>query len=77
MVPFLVADCGFAREYGLNVLDGKTYPHHPVMLQVPVQSYKIEAGLVTEYCGLKVPYCLDCRNLCNESHYKQFLVAHY
>ena len=58
---------------GLNVLDGKTYPHHPVMIQVPQLSYKLEPGLLTEHCGLKVPQHFDCRNLCNETQYQWFL----
>lgn len=57
----------FPPRYGLNVLDGKNYPHHPVMLQVPQRSYKIEPGLLTDHCGLKVPQHFDCLNLCNKS----------
>jgi hypothetical protein len=28
--------------FALNVLDGKLYPHHPVMLQVPTQACNME-----------------------------------
>ena len=55
------------HERGLNVLDGKTYPHHPVMLEIPQLSFQIEPRLVTEWCGLKVPQNFDCENLCNET----------
>lgn len=55
---------------GLNVLEGKAYPHHPVMLQVPQQSFKIEPGFVMDLCGLKVPHYFDCTNLCNRSNFQ-------
>lgn len=58
---------------GLNVLEGKTYPHHPVMLQVPQQSFKIEPGFVMDLCGLKVPHHFDCTNLCNRSNFQWLL----
>lgn len=58
---------------GLNVLEGKAYPHHPVMLQVPQQSFKIEPGFVMDLCGLKVPHYFDCTNLCNRSNFQWLL----
>lgn len=58
-----------AEEYALNPVDGKTYPHHPVMLQVPLRSYPLEPGVLTELNGLKVPAHFDCENLCNASQW--------
>jgi hypothetical protein len=50
--------------------------HNPqVMLQVPQRSYKIEPGLLTDHCGLKVPQHFDCLNLCNKSKCQSLLGA--
>lgn len=44
----------------MNVLNGKTYPHHPVMLEVKALSFPVEKDWLTEWNGLKVPARFDC-----------------
>eukprot|EP00439_Symbiodinium_sp_Y106_P031265 s753_g3.t1 len=58
-----------AETSALNPLDGKAYHHHPVMLQVQLQSYPLEPGILTELNGLRVPAHFDCENFCNASQW--------
>jgi len=48
------------HEVTLNHLDGKTYPHHPVMLTVGRGPYPVANEFLTEINGLKVPAEFDC-----------------
>jgi len=56
---------------GFNILEGRTYPHHPVMEQVPLLAYPVEPDLLTELCGLRIPVYFDCEPACNESRVQQ------
>ena len=58
-----------AEPFALNPIDGKAYPHHPVLLQVPLGSYPLEPGVLTELNGLKVPAHFDCESRCNVSQW--------
>lgn len=46
----------------LNILNGLSYPHHPVMLAVPLRAYPLIKGLLNEINGLIVPVTYDCGN---------------
>lgn len=53
---------------GMNILDGKSYEHHPVLLQIPITSYYFSPDkYMVELNGLKVPVTFDCNNL-NQHH---------
>jgi len=56
---------------GFNILEGRVYPHHPVMEQVPLLAYRVEPELLTELCGLRIPLYLDCEAACNDSSVQQ------
>lgn len=58
------------RGYGLdaiNILEGRTYPHHPVFASVPRTAYPLRRHYLTELNGLLVPARFDCESLCNTS----------
>ncbi|OLP99609.1 hypothetical protein AK812_SmicGene17808 [Symbiodinium microadriaticum] len=57
-------------EYAFNPIDGKSFPHHPVMRQAAVGPYLVERGILTELNGLRVPVHFDCENLCNVSQWE-------
>jgi len=44
----------------VNLLTGKIYAHHPVMMQLDLGPYSVEAGILTEWNGLRVPARFDC-----------------
>lgn len=48
------------RKFAINILEGKEYPHHPVMLQVPVRGYPMEKNYIVEVNGLRYPAKFDC-----------------
>ena len=47
-----------------NHLDGRSYPHHPVMLTVGRGPYPVDPLYLTEWNGLKVPREYDCDMFC-------------
>lgn len=51
---------GDQELYALNILDGRAYPHHPVMRQVPLVLMTVENEFLNEWNGLKVPARFDC-----------------
>merc|ERR1712110_192397 len=57
----------------MNLLEGATYPHHPVMLQVDLSYSKLEPEFLTEWNGLKVPARFDCDNFNMGMHWS----SHY
>ena len=61
---WLLRVCAGQTEYAFNPIDGKSFPHHPVMRQAVVES-----GILTELNGLRVPAHFDCENLCNVSQW--------
>ncbi|CAJ1341629.1 unnamed protein product [Effrenium voratum] len=44
----------------LNFLEGLSYAHHPVLLQLPQETHKLVDGELVEWNGLRVPLHLDC-----------------
>lgn len=44
----------------VNLLTGKSYPHHPVMMQVDLGPFPVEKDTLIEWNGLRVPAHLDC-----------------
>ena len=67
---WLLRVCAGQREYAFNPIDGKSFPHHPVMRQAAVGPYLVERGILTELNGLRVPVHFDCENLCNVSQWE-------
>lgn len=52
------------KSLGMNILDGKSYEHHPVLLQIPIIPYYFDPdSYMVEVNGLKVPIEFDCNNL--------------
>jgi len=49
----------------MNLLEASHYPHHPVMLEVDLNSSVLEPEFITEWNGLKVPARFDCDNFNN------------
>lgn len=46
----------------MNLIEGKEYPHHPVMLEVPIKAYPLRKDELVEVNGLRVPAKYDCNN---------------
>ncbi|CAE7357726.1 unnamed protein product, partial [Symbiodinium necroappetens] len=67
---WLLRVCAGQTEYAFNPIDGKSFPHHPVMRQAAVGPYLVERGILTELNGLRVPVHFDCENLCNVSQWE-------
>jgi len=44
----------------VNLLTGKSYLHHPVMMQVDLGPFPVEKDTLIEWNGLRVPAHLDC-----------------
>ena len=44
----------------INILNGKAYPHHPVMLQVEPITVPVEKDFINEWNGIMVPAAYDC-----------------
>ena len=70
MELLLACQLSRAEQFALNPIDGKAYQHHPVLLQVPLGSYPLEVGVLTELNGLRVPAHFDCESRCNASQWK-------
>lgn len=43
-----------------NILDGREYLHHPVMLEAMTGPYPVDPVYLTEWNGLKIPAGFDC-----------------
>ena len=51
----------------VNLLTGKLYAHHPVMLQLDLGPFPVESDMLVEWNGLKVPARYDCDIFNNNS----------
>lgn len=43
-----------------NIIDGKEYMHHPVMLEARTGPFPVEPTYLTEWNGLRIPAGFDC-----------------
>ena len=50
----------FAEPRAINHLDGRAYPHHPVMAAVGLGPFPFDRLYLTEWNGLRVPAGFDC-----------------
>ncbi len=56
----LTGDSANAFHGAINLLDGRVYRHHPVMLQVKETAHPSEYDYLVELNGLRVPAGWDC-----------------
>ncbi|CAE7212175.1 unnamed protein product [Symbiodinium microadriaticum] len=66
---WLLRACAGQTEDAFNPIDGRGFPHHPVIRQAALGPYLVESGILTELNGLRVPAHFDCENLCNVSQW--------
>eukprot|EP00747_Dinoflagellata_sp_TGD_P115269 gnl/TRDRNA2_/TRDRNA2_172120_c0_seq1.p1 gnl/TRDRNA2_/TRDRNA2_172120_c0~~gnl/TRDRNA2_/TRDRNA2_172120_c0_seq1.p1 ORF type:complete len:409 (+),score=37.19 gnl/TRDRNA2_/TRDRNA2_172120_c0_seq1:71-1228(+) len=55
---------------GINILEARSYPHHPVMLRIPRIGHPVSREFIVDHGGLRVPTIFDCENLCNATEWE-------
>jgi lipopolysaccharide biosynthesis glycosyltransferase len=53
----------------VNILEAKSYPHHPVIKAVHQRAYPIRKGEILELNGLRIPAKFDCDILSDNKHW--------
>lgn len=53
-------EAALSEPPALNPLDGRAYPHHPLLLKTPRRGYAVDPNYLVELHGLRVPRSLDC-----------------